>query len=463
MATQEDTPRMDGLPDWWCSPENMTIVKSTAPIMQEHGYAIVTEMYRTMFEAHPTVSHMFNATHQIEIDGERARQRASLAGAVAAYAQHIDNPAALDAAIAIIVDKHVTLDVQPAQYAVVKQHLLNAVVTVLGDAVTPDVAGAWTEAYDVLAKVLIDAEEAKYREMEQSKGWRGFRSFQVVDKVTENDTIVSVVLKPAGVQELRQSDTSAPLKPSRATSAKAAASSASICPFLAKQQQQAPKLEPAMRVPGYTAGQFVGVRAQIGGRPVVRNYTVSCAPNGETLRLTVRRECERDGKPAGVMSSFLHDDVQRGDFLELTSPAGGFTLTSAALTPGKPLYFFTAGVGCTPTIAMLEHLVATQHQGPVHVVSVNRTPDSEAMHAYLAHVGKDHANIDVAFEYTNTGGNASQAAAMAQINRRIAAGGAEAEFFVCGPPAFTKTVQDMLDTAGVKKTQQHSELFGPMM
>lgn len=208
----------------------------------------------------------------------------------------------------MIVHKHCALNVQPEQYSVVKENLLNAVVAVLGDAVAPEIGAAWSEAYDTLAKVLIDAEQACYEKMAGMNGWRGFRTFEVCATNRENDTVVSVTLTPKD--------------PSKMTG----------CPHL------------AARVPVYTAGQFVGVRADIGGRPVVQNYTVSCAPNNEFVRLTVRREGGNTNEsPAGIMSSHIHA-LKVGATLDVTSPAGLFRLLDAYLSDKTAAVFFSGGI-----------------------------------------------------------------------------------------------------------------------
>ncbi|MNB69048.1 Flavohemoprotein [compost metagenome] len=40
------------------------IVKSTAPVLAEHGTAITTVFYSRLFEAHPELLHIFNHANQ---------------------------------------------------------------------------------------------------------------------------------------------------------------------------------------------------------------------------------------------------------------------------------------------------------------------------------------------------------------------------------------------------------------
>jgi nitric oxide dioxygenase len=53
------------------------------------------------------------------------------------------------------------------QYPVIGECLLAAMQDVLGDAATPEVMAAWTEAYNSLAGIFIEREKEIYREQEQ--------------------------------------------------------------------------------------------------------------------------------------------------------------------------------------------------------------------------------------------------------------------------------------------------------
>lgn len=54
-----------------------------------------------------------------------------------------------------IAHKHASLGVAPDQYETVHHHLSAAIVEVLGDAVTPEVAAAWDDVYWLMADALI--------------------------------------------------------------------------------------------------------------------------------------------------------------------------------------------------------------------------------------------------------------------------------------------------------------------
>jgi hemoglobin-like flavoprotein len=138
------------------SPQAVAIVKATAPVLVQHGVAITTRMYERLF-VDPQIKAMFDQAAQTS--GEQPRR---LAAAIVAFAQNVDNLPALAGAVERMAARHVATQVRPEHYPVVAQALLAAIRDVLGEAATDEVIGAWTEAYGVLAQVLIAREAELY-------------------------------------------------------------------------------------------------------------------------------------------------------------------------------------------------------------------------------------------------------------------------------------------------------------
>lgn len=131
------------------SDETKAIVSATKPVLEEHGLAITTRMYERLFDEHPEVESLFA--------GAAPGQADRLAGAVLAYAEHIENIEVLVPVVQQIGVKHVAAGVEPAHYDVVGGALLGAMVDVLGE-LDPAVLDAWGEAYGFLADVFISIE-----------------------------------------------------------------------------------------------------------------------------------------------------------------------------------------------------------------------------------------------------------------------------------------------------------------
>src|SRR5690625_4572539 len=118
--------------------ETREIVKSTVPVLKEHGTAITKSFYRLMFNDHPELKNIFNQTNQRKGDQPKA-----LANTVYAAAANIDNLEAILPNVKSIAYKHTSLNIKPEHYPIVGKHLLLAIKDVLGDAATDEIISAW--------------------------------------------------------------------------------------------------------------------------------------------------------------------------------------------------------------------------------------------------------------------------------------------------------------------------------
>jgi nitric oxide dioxygenase len=139
------------------SQNTIEIIKSTVPVLKEHGVEITTTFYKNMFANHEEIKGMFNMARQ-----ESGEQPKALAMTILAAAQNIDNLEALLPAVKNIAGAHVNSKVKAEHYPIIGKNLLEAIKEVLGDAATEEVINAWGEAYEVIAKVFIDIEKEMY-------------------------------------------------------------------------------------------------------------------------------------------------------------------------------------------------------------------------------------------------------------------------------------------------------------
>ncbi len=149
---------------------------ATLPAVEGALPEITPRFYRGLFDAHPTLlDNMFNRTHQ-KSGGEQPQ---ALAGSVAAFARLQLEPDIRRQRFILdrIAHKHASLGVTADQYKVVHQHLFAAIVEVLGDAVTPEVADAWDQLYWDMADLLITSEADLYAAagVEPGQVWREVR------------------------------------------------------------------------------------------------------------------------------------------------------------------------------------------------------------------------------------------------------------------------------------------------
>ncbi len=242
--------------------------------------------------------------------------------------------------------------------------------------------------------------------------WAGLRPFRVADVVRESRSISSFVLEPVDGEPL----------------------------------------------PAFRPGQYLTVRVRPDGAPraLLRSFSLSAAPDPHRYRLSIKRE--------GIVSGHLHDWVAPGDTIEVGAPRGLFTLD-----PGDadgPVVLLSAGVGATPVLSMLENLAAEGGEREVWWLHGAR---SRAEHAFAAearrHVGAlPRARSHVRYsrpdpsdvpgrDYDAEGRLGVEALVDLDVPRG-------AQYYVCGPAAWMRTLSAGLLTWGVAPERIHTERFG---
>lgn len=137
--------------------KTIDIIKSTVPVLKEHGVEITTTFYKNMFANNPEVKPLFNMDKQ-----ESGEQPKALAMTILAAAQNIDNLPAILPVVKRIGEIHCDRQISEGHYPIVGANLLASIKEVLGDAATDEVIDAWGKAYGVIAQIFIDVEKEIY-------------------------------------------------------------------------------------------------------------------------------------------------------------------------------------------------------------------------------------------------------------------------------------------------------------
>jgi nitric oxide dioxygenase len=174
------------------SDQNRSVVAATLPAVGAHIGEIAERFYRHLFAEHPELlDGIFNRGNQA-----RGEQQRSLAGSVASFATAlVETPARTpESLLRRIAHKHASLGIHPDQYQVVHDNLMWAIVDVLGDAITPEVAAAWDEVYWLMANALINQERGLYsaRGVRPETVWR---PWQIERKIQETRDVVTFVVR----------------------------------------------------------------------------------------------------------------------------------------------------------------------------------------------------------------------------------------------------------------------------
>jgi nitric oxide dioxygenase len=236
-------------------------------------------------------------------------------------------------------------------------------------------------------------------------------------------------------------------------------------------------------------GQYVTLKMTMpDGVQQPRQYSLTKADDGQHRQFAVKRVHGLQ-TPDGEMSTLLHNDVQVGDEVVLSAPFGDVVLEYT----DRPLVMASAGIGITPMAGMLSHLVQS---GSRRQVVLLHADDSEASFPLRAQVREDLANLADGTLKTwflapaetaetrgtagagETGGTAGTAetGGTAGAGETGGASGSvfsgfmdvsdvelpdDAEYYLCGPLPFLKSVRSALIAGGVPAKDIQYEVFGP--
>ncbi len=397
------------------SAKTIETIKATVPALEIYGEAITKRFYEMMFTNHPELLNIFNHMNQ-----KQGRQQGALANTVYAAAQHIDKLEQIIPVVKQIAHKHRSLGVKPEHYPIVGEHLLLAIKDVLGDAATDEIIDAWGEAYGVIAQAFISIEKEMYDEAEQQEGgWAGFRTFVVDKKVTESTAITSFYLKPQDNQLL----------------------------------------------PSFLPGQYTSVKISDPGEQYthIRQYSLSDAPGKDYYRISVKRECGNN-YPDGKVSNYLYNQIKEGDTLEISAPAGDFTLN---MDTTIPVILISGGVGLTPMVSMLNTVAEKQPERDVTFIHAAINGEHHALRDSVEKLTQEKKHVksficyEAPTEKDRAAGNYDKEGYIDLPWLKEVLQSNEADFYFCGPLPFMKTIRSALLEWGVPQNRIHFEFFGP--
>jgi nitric oxide dioxygenase len=391
------------------SEKSRPVIEATLPVVGENIGKIAERFYEHLFGEHPQLlDGIFNRGNQAE-----GTQQQALAGSVAMFASALVNhPDQLpEHLLSRVAHKHASLGIQPAQYQVVHDNLFWAIVDVLGEAVTPDVAAAWDEVYWLMAWALINQERGLY----SARGVRAetvWRDWEVVDKHRETDDVVVFTVKRIDDRLVK---TSLP-------------------------------------------GQYVTVRMPMPDdvrQP--RQYSLTRADDGEHRSFAVKR-VHGNGKPDGEVSNLLHDSIDVGDTITMSLPFGDVVLDDS-----RPAVFASAGIGITPMAGMISHLTAAGSHLDVTLLHADLDESSWALRQQVVDDvkaladGKLHVWFERGAECSlPVDGVHEGVMDLSEVDLAD-----DAVYYLCGPLPFMKAVRSALIDRGVLPRDIQYEVFGP--
>ena len=260
--------------------------------------------------------------------------------------------------------------------------------------------------------------EKVIQDKSKDETWQDWRNFVVVRKVEESSEITSFYLKPQDEGE----------------------------------------------IPNFKPGQFLTIKLEIPGidKPVIRTYSLSdYSQQNQYYRLSIKRELSpRDlDVPPGVASNFMHDSIEEGSVIPAKPPNGKFYLDVEKSTPAV---LISNGVGITPMVSMAKACTVENPNREVYFVHGARNGKSHAFQQEVMTLAAQNSNLKVHYRYSRPqdgdGGNYNSVGYVdVDLIKELV--GLNAEFYLCGSPAFMDSLREGLKEWGIPENQVFFESF----
>jgi len=208
-------------------------------------------------------------------------------------------------------------------------------------------------------------------------------------------------------------------------------------------------------LPPFQAGQYINLFLTIDHIKTSRPYSISSSPSQTAYYdITVGRVED------GFVSNYLLDELNIGDLLESTSPAGHFYYNP--LYHGKNLVFLAGGTGVTPFISMIREVADRNLNRTIHLVYGSRTEQDILFREELDETCLNHENIRVSHVISEpeAGYQGLQGFISAELLRNLKIDLLDGMFYICGPEAMYTFCLSELATAGVLRRRTRTEVFG---
>ncbi|MEG2936632.1 MAG: FAD-binding oxidoreductase [Clostridium sp.] len=204
----------------------------------------------------------------------------------------------------------------------------------------------------------------------------------------------------------------------------------------------------------HTPGQFLPFKIKTDDpkyKDILRTYSLSMFPNEYTYRISVKKV------EGGLISSYLHDQINIGDSIEAMVPTGLFTIKDKT----KDIVLISGGIGITPLLSMLYaesstrnniHFIQAVQNSSIHpfkddIENIAKLSGIKNTVFYSAPLAEDNEGVDY-----NLKGYISKEFLKENLNLN-------SDFYLCGPPPFMKIVENYLIELGVDKSRINYELF----
>ena len=209
----------------------------------------------------------------------------------------------------------------------------------------------------------------------------------------------------------------------------------------------------------FIQGQHLTLKSSIDGKEERRSYSLCSSPIENKWKVAVKKI------NGGVFSTFVNENLKKGDFLELMQPNGEF-FTTVNPSKAKNYIAFAAGSGITPILSIIKTHLALEANSTFKLFYLNRSVKSIIFKEEIEllknkyfdrfeifhFLTKEHRSIEL------LNGRFTKEKLQVLTNKIIDIPAVD-DCFICGPEEMIFLIRDALVTAGLSKDKIHFELF----
>jgi ferredoxin-NADP reductase len=203
----------------------------------------------------------------------------------------------------------------------------------------------------------------------------------------------------------------------------------------------------------FLPGQFITLELLINGEVINRCYTISSSPTRpHSISITVKRQ------PNGIVSNWLHDNLQAGSKVSVLGATGDFTCVKH---PAKQYLFLSGGSGITPLMSMARAYHDLAEDADIAFVHSARTPTDIIFKQELALMAFNQPHFCTTFICEKADVNWTQPTGYLNIEllRQTVPDFMQRAVFTCGPGTYMAAARAMLANAGFDMQHYHEESF----
>jgi len=209
----------------------------------------------------------------------------------------------------------------------------------------------------------------------------------------------------------------------------------------------------------FVPGQYLTLRAQIGGADVRRSYSLCSSPLSGELRVAIKQV------EGGIFSTWANTELKAGDVLDVMPPMGNFLLET---DPAKRRRYvgFAAGSGITPVLSILKTALAREPESEFLLFYGNRKTASILFKSELEDL-KDRYMGRLEVHHVLSREDQGSDALFGRLDAERICYFAEHiptltqadGYYLCGPEPMIHAASDVLKASGVSADKIHFELF----